>query len=94
MNNQRNYQKPYRYKNNRNNNNNNRNYYHQNRDYSHQQHQYYPPQPHYQPQFHPQVYNNNQMPEGAPALNEYRGDFNLDEAAFYVAKQWNNVKQP
>lgn len=23
---------------------------------------------------------------------DYKGDFNLDEAAYYIAKQWNNMK--
>ena len=27
-----------------------------------------------------------------PTQAEYKGDFNLDEAAFYIAKQWNNMK--
>lgn len=38
-----------------------------------------------------------QLPIIADALHvayaEYRGDFNLDEAAYYTANQWNNMKE-
>ena len=27
------------------------------------------------------------------AYSDYRGDFNLDEAAYYTANQWNNMKE-
>lgn len=38
-----------------------------------------------------------QLPIIADALHvayaDYRGDFNLDEAAYYTANQWNNMKE-
>ena len=50
--------------------------------------------------------SNPNLPNGPPNTNhpiiadalqvaytaDYRGDFNLDEAAYYIANQWNNMK--
>lgn len=89
-------------RNKRNNNNNNRsqrnhhsqyqhNYYqqHQNELYSNRMPLYYPNQQNHQMMQNPTII--------ADALQvaytaDYKGDFNLDEAAYYIAKQWNNMK--
>jgi G3E family GTPase len=93
-----------------NNNNNNQYHYNQSNQYTHhqnqQQYQYHQQQQHgynnHQVIYAPHINSNHdqQFQQHAPAAAattatpEYRGDFNLDEAAYYVARQWNTLKQP
>lgn len=77
---------------NRSNANNYNNHYNSYQQYQHQQNAYN----HQIIYAHPSP-NPNMMPKEHGHMHappEYRGDFNLDEAAYYVAKQWNNLKQP
>jgi hypothetical protein len=84
------------------NNNNNANFHHQNNNNSNNiNYQQYQPSNSFNSHHNQIVYapqnslNSNVNDQGPmPAPSEYKGDFNLDETASYVVKQWNNLKQP